>query len=124
MTDRGIIMSAPMVLATIREIEHSGDGKTMTRRLAWQEPRIAVKIGDGPVEPIMVPTIWQKVKPGDRLWVRESAWAVCLSGAREPLWCYRADNVVAAGPDRQPYIWTHAKRNYCPAIHMRAGCPA
>lgn len=52
MTDYGIIFSAPMVRA------FQAGRKTMTRRLAWRP--------DGK------PTLWQKVKPGDRLWVRET----------------------------------------------------
>lgn len=51
--DLPIIYSAPEIRALL-------DGrKTMTRRLAWR--------------PNGKPTVWQKVKPGDRLWVRE-AW--------------------------------------------------
>lgn len=61
MTDRPIIFSGGMVKALLREVEAPGTGKTMTRRPAWD-----AKGG---------PTDWQKVRPGDRLWVRE-AWRV------------------------------------------------
>lgn len=57
MSDHPIIFSAPMVRALIE------GRKTMTRRLAWR----------GPVTQFY-PSSWQKVKPGDRLWVRE-CWA-------------------------------------------------
>ena len=49
----------------------AGD-KTQTRRKAWREAKIPAHFHDDPSDPTMpVPTIWQKVKPGDRLWCRE-----------------------------------------------------
>jgi hypothetical protein len=82
MTDHPIIFSSPMVLALL------AGRKTMTRRLAWKtepcpqsacpfEPRRNHAYPDktcescprhhksGAAEP------WQRVQPGDRLWVRE-----------------------------------------------------
>jgi hypothetical protein len=55
--DIPVIMSRPMVRATLDE------RKTMTRRLAWLEDKV-----DG----WRKPSLWQKVKPGDRLYVREN----------------------------------------------------
>ena len=87
MADHGTIMSPAMVLASL------AGRKTETRRLAWGE--------DGR------PTRWQKVKPGDRLWIREP-WSVrSLYDDRKPSELsrratidYRADRTLRIGRAR------------------------
>ena len=73
MTDIPIIFSAPMVVALL------AGRKTMTRRLAWRdqtEKQEAADIRSG-CHPHLLPSLWQRVKPGDRLWVREN---LCTMG--------------------------------------------
>jgi hypothetical protein len=79
MTDRPIIMSAPMVRAILCEIAAPGTGKPMTRRLACGEllppDKQRHKNIDVEIDPwgrVREPTIWQRVQPGDRLWLRET----------------------------------------------------
>jgi hypothetical protein len=68
MPDHPIIFSGQMVRALL-------DGrKTQTRRLAWRKPQWCAGVVSGCY--ITDPSPWQRVQPGDRLWVRESgAWS-------------------------------------------------
>lgn len=98
MTDIPIIMSAPMILATLREVEQPGTGKTNTRRMLYSKRRAKNGIIPASVSflqdhppplgrlgPEGFPTDigadeywtltgWHKARAGDRLWVRESHW--------------------------------------------------
>jgi len=116
-TDIPIIMSAPMVLATLREIEAPGAGKRMTRRLSWStKPPKSYRLAEN--ETYRRATAWQNVKPGDRLWVRERMSRVAEA------WQYEADKVAVALDRDHPAVSTmiawahHYERDYCPSIHM------
>ncbi len=67
--------------------------KTMTRRKAWREAKIPAHLHDDPSDPtVPTPTIWQKVKPGDRLYVRETTyWDTSINVIR-----YRANDTEVA----------------------------
>lgn len=87
MTDIPIIFSGSMVLALLREAEQPGTGKTMTRRMLYAKRRAATPNSRGgivrsdyqpprmsmadPIGEYWTLTGWDKVKPGDKLWVRE-----------------------------------------------------
>lgn len=79
MTHIPIIFSAPMVRALLCEAEAPGTGKTMTRRLAWRTHVGWVAIPEG-----QRPSPWQRVTPGDRLWVREHAAFTIDQGTGKP----------------------------------------
>jgi hypothetical protein len=121
MRDIPILFSDRMVRALLREAEAPGTGKTETRRLAWRAPKLrgGVECEHGydtcPDCDGLKPSSWRKVKPGDRLWVRET-----FSGPHEysdlpprawftttPIW-YWADGNPAGGD------WTKPR----PGIHM------
>ncbi|MHC2250960.1 hypothetical protein ACVILK_000652 [Bradyrhizobium embrapense] len=145
MKDVPVIFSAPMVQSLLREVEAPGTGKTMTRRLAWGEPFTVYDDEDGeqaaklrkkgckvsgpddtsariawPSSP------WQRVKAGDRLWVRESVKgepnAEGWDGVR-----YAADNAwivstAANAEEADEFVALHrygGKRGASvPSIHM------
>lgn len=81
MTDRPILMRGPMVRTWLN------GRKQQTRRLAWADWKTCTvcngggncSVCDGSGE-TRNPTVWQKVRPGDRLWVREKWWAVEVEG--------------------------------------------
>ena len=118
MTDRPIIFSAPMIKALL-------DGrKTMTRRLAWRNPRSWGDSSPINFDPLtgdparfLDPTLWQKVKPGDRLWCRENL--ICTGNG---IWRWRADDehVYTSRQNESAMIaWAHhEERGSVPSIHM------
>jgi hypothetical protein len=106
MTDFPAIFLAPMMLALLREIEHPGTGKTMHRWIAriqqFQDTRA---------------TWWTRVKPGDRLWVRE-AWAqpFARSDSNNGV-IYRADGPEYNSLAEQKHQWG-ADAKWSSPIHM------
>lgn len=105
MTDRPIIFSGPMVRALL-------DGrKTQTRRLASRIKTLRMPPSShGDTARLERPTIWQKVRPGDRLWVRE-AWQECSPDQDGNTLCYRADYDIDELRDCFTDPWR-------PSIHM------
>lgn len=124
MTDRPILFSAPMIRALL-------DGhKTMTRRLAWGKPkpfntpdqrkRLAAKGWDCRDDHAYPPSVWQKTRPGDRLWVREAwqDWCPIWDGA----WCGCGSDKMRAETHRPAYRATPDERGepkkWRSSIHM------
>lgn len=117
MTDYPVIFSAAMVQALL------AGRKTMIRRLAWRSETWAPELASERLEDfelrgwdckrvddgwqIRQPSPWQKVKPGDRLWVRE---AITRSGGLiQYMLDHKTSNVV------WPAAW---KRDTAPGMHM------
>jgi hypothetical protein len=104
MTDVPIIFSAPMVLALL------AGRKTMTRRLAWTARKNSLRHHPGGAvsnDP-WARSPWQGVKPGDRLWVRES---IKLGNH------YVADGTEAFDPHGHRFGWVW-QRPLLPSIYM------
>lgn len=74
MKDLPIIMSAPMILATLREVEEAGTGKQMTRRYAFRRARKNECRPHEDPATMWAGSSWMNVEVGDRLWVRENFW--------------------------------------------------
>lgn len=113
-SDLPVIMSAPMVQACL------DDSKTMTRRLAWGRQSNWMALGGRCIstDPMSFenPSRWQRVKVGDRLWVRE------MHSFRN---CTDADDIqrrISRGQDPTLYSTDrtdkYKKFKWRPSIHM------
>lgn len=112
MTDHPIIFSAPMIQALL------AGRKTMTRRLAWR----FVDVNDNHTK---LPSPWQRVKPGDWLWVRENVGrraAVTLlgtpakNGVEEAFYAADGENVLNEDEFNVCPWWK--QKQTLPCIHM------
>lgn len=114
MTDIPIIFSAAMIQALL------AGTKTMTRRFAWRELDGGTRETAIHNPAFYKPSPWQRVKTGDRLWVREGL----ALGATSNAWKYRADDTLISmeWPDHrvaQMVAWAHhQERETVPSIHM------
>ena len=122
MSDRPILMSAPMVRALLREIEQPGSGKTQTRRLAWLEAwrtgTLSQPASYGVPVKSRKPTIWQSVKPGDRLYVQEELrqwgrWVAYEAGG------YEEGTLVSGHLWRQTWTRNRQPARFCPRAFSR-----
>lgn len=111
MTDYPIIFSAAMIRAMLY------GSKTQTRRLAWRDLKPSISFPEGR----MAATIWQSVRPGDRLWARESfAARLNEKGRPDPNPRYvkhRATMHDATTPYNEMDYHTWPKK-WSPSIHM------
>lgn len=99
MRDRPIIFSAPMIRAIIREIEHPGTGKTMTRRIIKGDySELALKV--------------LPYEVGMLLWVRENWWHDKEGGDQCNEYGYLADDNYPAHGENDGHV------RHRPSIHM------
>jgi hypothetical protein len=126
--DIPIIFSAPMVQALL-------DGrKTMTRRLAWRDAGFGLQyftseqieetelkgwnvVGEGEDGRFRVykPTAWQRVRPGDRLWVRE---AFAIVGSNDPGMLVTRADYPSCVPKHYENVPLADQIKWRPSIHM------
>lgn len=125
--DIPIIFSAPMIMALLREAKEPGTGKQMTRRLAWRSEEMP----EGATFPSRwkKPSPWQRVEPGDRLWVRETVRAEELPDgsdgvryAADKTWLSIENSQQAA--DYWGHLFNYRKKRGAPVppIHMPRWC--
>jgi len=121
MVDRPILFSAPMIRALLE------GRKTQTRQLGWRGDYICPECNGQGLDAIhcpvckgagwaQKPSLWQKVKPGDRLWVRETfgyveSTSTPAGNPMDPYVVYRETDLEPEGFQSEPFRWR-------PSIHM------
>ncbi|WP_341702555.1 hypothetical protein [Ferrovibrio sp.] len=120
MRDIPIIFSAPMVRALL-------DGrKSQTRRLAWHR---RTERPSGCMSNVDTPSSWQKVKTGDRLWVRETVAAGACAPSKPSEWSpsfwareqgciYNPSGLWYEADDTIPERTISSRGKWAPSIHM------
>ena len=133
MKDHPIIFSEAMVAALLREVAKPGTGKTMTRRLAHivEKPK---KIRSVQYTGARRCSPWQRVKPGDLLWVREQhyRWGRWYRDGKtktgRPRWRFRPGRVTKAllgvggvvfADEAEAFYFTPANKKTAMGFHKR-----
>lgn len=107
MKDHPVIFSAPMVLALI------AGRKTMTRRLAWRACDVC-GVATGTCNGHHKPSPWQRVKPGDVLWVKEN-WRIDGAGSRVSATACRPHRAIEYRADGyDPISWCERSSMFMP----------
>lgn len=133
MPDLPILMSAPMVRATLREIEQPGTGKTQTRRIINPQPIVAdngswrwegrnggfvgamgTHVDEGFPESAKH---WCRIQPGDRLYIRE-AWHAARGLDSTPPRDIPRDADIEHAATARSYAEIGLKGKLRPGMHM------
>lgn len=110
MKDHPSIFSGPMIRALL------AGWKSMTRRLAWRD-KVLWKSGRF-YRNEQIETAWTRVKPGDRLWVRENVKLISQGPGKQIGIFYAADPDPAEVHYFSPEAHKLKRIGITPCIHM------
>ncbi len=108
MSERPIIFSGPMVVALI------AGRKTMTRRIAWRWRDCVGLDGEDGLE--RLPSPWQKICEGDRLWIRENL-RIVSDGIEYAADGEQIEETRAEWSGRAAEVWNHYAHDDGPDLH-------